>query len=48
MGDYSKGCVSGKGLYTWTNGDTYDGEWVNGVKHGYGVWNGITGDSYIG
>ena len=42
------GRVSGKGLYTWVNGDTYDGEWVNEIKHGYGVWKGASGDSYIG
>jgi len=26
----------------------YEGEWVNGMKHGSGVWKGLKGDSYIG
>jgi len=48
MGDYFKGKVGGKGLYKWVNGDTYDGEWKEGNKHGYGVWKNDSGDSYVG
>jgi 1-phosphatidylinositol-4-phosphate 5-kinase len=40
--------VCGKGIYTWYNGDIYDGEWLDGMKHGYGVWKNFAGDSYIG
>jgi hypothetical protein len=32
--------VDGKGLYKWSNGESYDGEWSEGIKHGYGVWKG--------
>jgi hypothetical protein len=32
----------------WKNGEIYDGEWVEGVKDGYGIWKGTNGDSYIG
>lgn len=38
----------GKGVYTWANGEVYEGEWVNGLKEGQGIWKGIFGDSYIG
>lgn len=38
----------GKGVYKWSNGEVYDGEWYQGLKHGYGIWKGIMGDSYIG
>jgi len=43
-----EGKAHGKGVYQWTNGEVYDGEWKNGVKDGYGVWKGVFGDSYIG
>ena len=42
------GKAHGKGVYTWKNGEIYDGEWVNGVKQGYGIWKGLNNDSYIG
>lgn len=42
----SKPC--GKGVYKWSNGEVYDGEWYQGLKHGYGIWKGVLGDSYIG
>ena len=35
-----KGKPYGKGIYTWSNGEIYDGEWANGLKHGSGVWRG--------
>lgn len=28
----------GKGVFTFANGDVYDGEWRNGQKHGHGVY----------
>ena len=28
----------GKGVLTWTNGDTYEGEFFNGLRHGVGVY----------
>ena len=35
-----------RGFYTWTNGETYDGEWKNGEKNGYGTFNFLDGDGY--
>jgi hypothetical protein len=34
----------GKGVYTYNNGDIYDGEWENNEKHGTGklTSNGVT------
>jgi hypothetical protein len=29
-------------------GDEYDGEWVHNVKHGYGVYRWISGNTYLG
>ena len=29
---------SGRGKYTYPNGDTYDGDWVNNKKHGVGTY----------
>jgi len=26
--------MQGKGKYTWTNGDCYNGDWVNSKRHG--------------
>ena len=31
-----------------TNNETYDGEWMQGLKHGNGMWQGSNGDTYIG
>ena len=42
------GKVKGSGVYTWKNGDIYDGDWVDGMKHGYGVWKNKGGDQYQG
>lgn len=30
MGEYENGKVKGKGVYTWTNGEKYDGDWLDG------------------
>ena len=32
----------------YSNGEVYEGEWINGMKHGSGIWRGNKGDSYIG
>jgi hypothetical protein len=43
------GKAHGKGVYVWDNkNELYDGEWREGMKHGYGLWKGQGGDSYIG
>ena len=28
----------GEGGYYYQNGDRYDGDWKNGLKHGYGIY----------
>lgn len=35
-------------MFKWAHGEVYDGEWLKGVKEGYGIWKGTEGDSYIG
>ena len=36
-GVLSGDCVNGRGAYRWTNGNTYDGDWVEGKRHGKGT-----------
>ena len=39
IGMFSKGKVDGKGVYTWIKlEEVYDGEWIKGQRHGYGIW----------
>lgn len=38
----------GKGTYTWPNGDTYSGEWKQGVMNGQGIFNYYSGEQYTG
>lgn len=40
----------GQGKYTWKDGSFYVGEFVNGLRHGYGVWRSseVGGDTYEG
>ena len=38
----------GKGVFTYTNGSSYDGEFEHGVRNGYGIFRWSTGDSYEG
>jgi hypothetical protein len=35
-GQFKEGFPSGKGTYTWANGDVYVGEWKNGLRNGEG------------
>jgi len=37
-GNFRKGLPNGGGVYTWANGDVYDGRWVFGVRDGDGVF----------
>ena len=30
--------MHGEGTFTYSNGDVYKGEWVNGLKHGQGSY----------
>jgi hypothetical protein len=36
------------GTYEWPNGERYEGEWLNGNKHGKGTWTSKNGDKYMG
>lgn len=40
--------MSGKGTLTWTNGDSYEGSWLNGMIHGFGVYTWSDGGCYVG
>ena len=42
-GMFKDGNRHGQGVYNWTNGDTYDGNWENNDKSGYGVYTGSWG-----
>ena len=37
-GQFSNGLPQGLGTYTWANGATYTGEWVEGMRHGIGKY----------
>ena len=36
-GEWVDGKMHGRGVYTFPNGNKYDGEWQNDLKDGYGV-----------
>src|SRR3990167_10674260 len=38
----------GYGQLQYSNQDRYDGEWVDGLRHGKGIHNYNNGDKYIG
>jgi hypothetical protein len=35
---YSNGKPEGSGTYAWNNGSIYKGEFKNGLRFGFGVW----------
>lgn len=35
-GEFKKGWPNGHGIYTWSNGNVYEGKWVKGKKEGAG------------
>ena len=37
-GQFSKGLPQGEGTYTWSDGNTYTGEWLEGMRHGAGKY----------
>jgi hypothetical protein len=37
-----------KGIYTWKNGNVYDGEWKTDERNGKGVQKFANGESYSG
>ena len=48
LDDISKNNFIGKGVYTYSNGDKYEGDWFNGYKPGKGVYTYSNGDKYEG
>ena len=44
----NKTTKTGEGKYRWTNGDIYDGDWVNGKQSGRGKQTWATGEIYVG
>lgn len=37
-GTFSKGLPNGEGKYSWSDGGTYTGEWLEGKRHGIGIY----------
>jgi len=37
-GNFKKGLPNGQGVYIWASGSTYDGDWVYGLRDGFGVY----------
>ncbi len=35
-GRFRRGLPQGEGTYLWANGDIYEGDWKEGMRHGYG------------
>ena len=40
--------MNGKGKFVWSDGRTYDGEYVNDKKQGHGIFTWPTGKKYDG
>ena len=38
----------GQGVFTWTNGAKYEGQWKNDCMHGQGTKTFSNGGSYVG
>jgi hypothetical protein len=36
------------GVHGYPNGSRYEGQWLNGRRHGYGVWTRPDGTMYVG
>ena len=49
-GSYVRGLKEGHGKYTWADGTTYEGEWINNQVNGYGIYRekGGAGKRYYG
>ena len=45
VGSVKNNKLHGRGTYTYSNGDVYEGEWKNGLKDGWGTLKCKTGDT---
>ena len=36
-GNFIRGKAEGVGIFRWANGEVYEGEWKDGLKHGKGI-----------
>lgn len=49
QGDFVKNVPMNRGVYTWPDGSTYEGEVINGMRNGFGVFKSSAQPlSYIG
>ena len=47
-GDFKDNMITGKGVYTWTDGRVYKGDWFNNKMHGKGFFTWVDGRTYQG
>jgi hypothetical protein len=47
-GQFTKGKITGKGLFIWSNNQQYKGDFVDGIKHGKGKYKWPDGTEYEG
>lgn len=47
-GKFTKGKITGKGLFIWSNNQQYKGDFVDGIKHGKGKYKWPDGTEYDG
>jgi len=40
--------MCGKGVLTWSSGDSFNGNWLDGLVHGFGVYTWADGGCYVG
>ncbi len=48
QGEIKNGLKSGSGVYRWSDGSKYEGQWFNDCEYGYGLKEYANGDSYLG
>ena len=48
QGENVDNITTGKGTYTWVNGDKYEGDFLDGKSHGKGTYTWVNGDKYVG
>lgn len=47
-GEFTRGQITGKGIYIWSNKERYEGDFVKGIKHGKGIYLWPDGIEYKG